>query len=81
MLHGLAFGLGIAVALVLAGSILHRGLGRTIIGLLKGVFWSVATVAAFVVVVAVLFRLIAVGNQPEPQASAGAPAASWLDDK
>jgi len=80
MIHGFLFGLGLAAAFIIVGSVLHRGLGRTIGGIFKLALWSAVTVAAFAVVVAVLFRLIAVGNQPGPQESARVPASNWLNE-
>jgi hypothetical protein len=80
MIHGFLFGLGLAAAFIIVGSVLHRGLGRTIGGLLKVVFIGAAALAAAMVIAVLLFRLIVVSNQPESQASARAPAASWLDD-
>jgi hypothetical protein len=74
MIHGLALGLGIAVAFILVSSVMRRGLGRTIGGLLKVVFMGAAALAAVAVIAVVLFRLIAI-DQPAPQeASARAPA-------
>jgi hypothetical protein len=81
MTAGFLFSFGFIAGVFAFCSIVRRGLGRTIIGLLKVAFWSVATLAAFAVVVVVLFHLIAVGDQPEPQANAGAPAGNWLSDK
>jgi hypothetical protein len=80
MIHGFALGLGIAVAFILVGSVMRRGLGRTIGGLLKVVFLGATALAAAMVIAVLLFRLIAVGNQPAPQeANARAPAVNWLD--
>jgi len=81
MLHGFALGIGFALALILVGSVMHRGLGRTIVGLLKVVFFGAVALATVVLIAVVLFRLIAI-DQPEPQkASARTPGANWLDDK
>jgi hypothetical protein len=81
VIHGFALGFAFAAGVMLFRSIARRAVGRTVVVLFKTALVGVAALAAFAVVVVVLFRLIAVGNQPDPQASARAPAASWLDDK
>jgi hypothetical protein len=82
MIHGFLFGLGLAAAFIIVGSVLHRGLGRTVGGLLKVVFIGAAALATAMVIAVLLFRLIAVGNQPAPQAaSARAPTANWLTEE
>jgi hypothetical protein len=57
MIHGFALGLGLAIAFVLVGSIMRRGLGRTIIDFLKLAFWTVTALAAATVIAVVVFRL------------------------
>jgi hypothetical protein len=47
-LHGLLFGFGFAVAFILVGSIMRRGLGRTIGGMFKLLFWIMTAIAAVV---------------------------------
>jgi len=81
MLHAFAVGFAFAAGVAVFCSILHRGLGRTIGGLLKIALMGAATLAAVVVIAVLLFRLIAVGNEPEPQASVRAPASNWLDEE
>jgi hypothetical protein len=46
MIHGFALGLGLATAFVLVGSIMRRGLGRTIADLFRVAFWTVTALAA-----------------------------------
>ncbi len=61
---------------------MRRGLGRTIGGLFKVVFWSATALAAVMLIAVVLFRLIAVSNQPAPQeASARAPGVNWFGEE
>jgi hypothetical protein len=79
MIHGFLFGLGLVAAFTLVGSIMHRGLVRTIVDLSRLVFWGTVAVGVILFIAAGLFRLIAI-EQRATKVSAQAPAANWLDE-
>ena len=81
MTAGFLFGFGFLAGAWVFCSVMHHGLVRTIVGLLKVVFMGAATVAAVAMIILAVFHLTAI-EQPDPQAaSARAPAGNWLDEK
>ena len=80
MIHGIAFAFGLAAGAYLVGRIVRRGFLRTVIDLIKFVFWSAAALAVVLLIAVTVFHLISV--EPEPQeASARAPGANWLSEE